>query len=196
MAFGDESLVQCDPVVRGATYRRGVDVPDHLQHTTGPQRLERIVGSREIHLTLHGNPLPARSKDDSCPRPHPQVGELPGPSSRHEADDSLAGDRVVEHAGVHHRCLSRPVGPACGDDRQAALQGAQLPRSIKEGPIHLRRVYLIGGHGPRGGVRPGLGSAVGRVWHRWPVWPVASLVFLVVLFGFFNGVNRLLPAGC
>jgi hypothetical protein len=79
----------------------GEDLAEEETPSFAVDPLERIVGPGELDGSLDTRPLPAGADHDGGTGPGAQVDEALGRSGRHERDDGLAGDRVVEHAGIH-----------------------------------------------------------------------------------------------
>ena len=131
MAFARHRRVQLDPLLLGAADRGRVDLAEHLRHVARLQPFEVIVRTGEVSIAFHGHPIPARPKHHSHAWPHPQVVQLPRVPASDETDNGFAGHGVVEHACVHHRSLSRAVGPTGDHDRQTALRGAQLSCAVE-----------------------------------------------------------------
>ena len=81
----------------------------------------RVKRVGQLDRALGRCPLPARPDHHRGPRPGPEVGQPAGVAPADQADHLGAGDRMRQHARVHHRRLDRPVRPQRRHHDQAVI---------------------------------------------------------------------------
>src|SRR5450631_1730388 len=90
----------------------------------------RVIGSDELGVALHCNPLPPRPERRGQLWPSTQVGQL-DLSVGDKSQDRLLDQWMPHHAGIDHRRLNGAVGSQRRDHDKALFFCTQLGRVFK-----------------------------------------------------------------